>query len=163
MLEFLLFYCYFIISLKNVTNITFFYTLSFTCFIISIIQIDDQIRQGAEMHLRNAEESQFAPFLIALCEEFAIEDREMQGRRLAGLYLKNMVSAQDINIKASKKKRWAECDAETKNQARTAFLQALASPQSVIAHTAAQVVAAVLVVVAEVVVAAGVVAAVVLM
>lgn len=138
----MLFYCYFIISLKNVTNITFFYTLSFTCFIISIIQIDDQIRQGAEMHLRNAEESQFAPFLIALCEEFAIEDREMQGRRLAGLYLKNMVSAQDINIKASKKKRWAECDAETKNQARTAFLQALASPQSVIAHTAAQVVAA---------------------
>jgi importin subunit beta-1 len=103
---------------------------------------DESTRNAAEAHLKSAEEGQFAQFLMALCTEFALEDRDMHGRTLAGLYLKNMVSARDEGIRAAKEARWKECDVNTKSQARAAFMQALVSPQPTIAHTAAQVVAA---------------------
>lgn len=34
------------------------------------------------------------PFLLALCAELATEGKELSNRQLAGLFIKNMISAQ---------------------------------------------------------------------
>lgn len=100
------------------------------------------IRNNAEAQLTLAVEQQYDQFLLALCVEFATEGKQETSRQLAGLYLKNLIVAQDEAIQETKSQRWLACDRTIKDQIRTGFLQALLSPVQTASHTAAQVVAA---------------------
>jgi importin subunit beta-1 len=102
----------------------------------------DEVRAAAESQLTVALEQQYAGFMMALCGELATEGTPDGNRQLAGLYLKNLITAHDVNILEGKTRKWFECDEATKSQLRAGFLQALLSPVRVVSHTAAQVVAA---------------------
>ena len=102
---------------------------------------DDLIRRAAEAHLVQAEETQYGPFLIALCTELASEDRPLNVRQMAGLHIKNLISAKNPAVVLQKEQRWKECDGATKDGARGAFLQALVSPHREVARVAAQIIA----------------------
>eukprot|EP00605_Chrysophyceae_sp_TOSAG23-4_P000884 GSChrysophyteH1.ASY1.ANO1.975.1 assembled CDS len=103
---------------------------------------DHDIRTAAMQKLETAESGQYVNFMVALCTEFASEDKPMEGRQLSGLYLKNMISAQDEAILEMKLSRWQSCDPATKEGARQAWLTALMSPVKAVCHTSAQVLAA---------------------
>jgi importin subunit beta-1 len=100
------------------------------------------IRNQAEAQLNEAVEKQYGPFLIALCTELATEGKPDASRQLAGLYLKNIISAQDETLQEQKKEKWVACDNGLKTQIRASFLHALQSPITVVCHTAAQVTSA---------------------
>ena len=57
--------------------------------------IDPNIRASSIQKLEEAENSQYAGFIVHLCTEFAQEDKPAEGRQLCGLYLKNMISSND--------------------------------------------------------------------
>lgn len=103
---------------------------------------DNNIRGQAEAFLSQAIDSQYGPFLHALCTEFATEGRPEDSRQLAGLYIKNLIAAQDATIYAHKVEKWSTCDTSIKSQVKTGFLQALLSPVRSVSRTAAQVIGA---------------------
>lgn len=78
----------------------------------------------------------------ALCQEFANDSRPTDSRQLAGLYMKNMITAKDEALKEEKTQMWSACPPMDKQQIRMYFLQALQSPIERVRHTAAQVLAA---------------------
>jgi len=100
------------------------------------------IRNPAEQQLNHAAENEYDQFALALCIEFATEGKPETSRQLAGLYLKNLIVAQDETIQQGKTEKWLKCDRMIKDQIRAGFLQAILSPIQVASHTAAQVVAA---------------------
>eukprot|EP01041_Mallomonas_annulata_P000250 gene250-463_t len=119
------------------------------------------IRNAAEQQLNHATEQEYVrlsytdykvillvifflkdQFVLALCVEFASEGKPDTSRQLAGLYLKNLIVAQDEAIQESKTAKWLNCDPVVKDQTRAGFLQAILSPVHVASHTAAQVIAA---------------------
>jgi importin subunit beta-1 len=101
-----------------------------------------EVRSEAEKHLNQAIEAQYGPFLLALVAELATEGKPNDTRQLAGLYIKNLITAQDANLLEQKVNKWLECDNGTKDQIRMGFLQALLSPVDVVSHTTAQILAA---------------------
>lgn len=103
---------------------------------------DQAIRTAAEAQLTLAVEQQYGPFLLALCSELATEGKHEANRQLAGLYMKNLITAQDVQIMAAKANKWMECDPAIKEQVKAGLLQALLCPLKTVSHTAAQVVAA---------------------
>lgn len=100
------------------------------------------VRNPAEQQLNHAAENEYGQFALALCIEFATEGKSETSRQLAGLYLKNLIVAQDEAIQQGKTDKWVNCDNMVKDQIRAGFLQALLSPVQVASHTAAQVIAA---------------------
>ena len=80
--------------------------------------------------------------MLALCAELATEGKPNETRQLAGLYIKNLISAQDASIREQKINKWLQCPEDIKAQIRTGFLQALMSPVDVVSHTTAQILAA---------------------
>lgn len=103
---------------------------------------DRAIRSQAEEYLEGALANQYGPFLTALVGELVNEQNPPGNRQLAGLYLKNVITAQDDAIQEQKEARWAACDAESKENIRNGLLQALISPVKEASHTSAQVIAA---------------------
>eukprot|EP00428_Durinskia_dybowskii_P064152 CAMPEP_0170368380 /NCGR_PEP_ID=MMETSP0117_2-20130122/7427_1 /TAXON_ID=400756 /ORGANISM="Durinskia baltica, Strain CSIRO CS-38" /LENGTH=852 /DNA_ID=CAMNT_0010623045 /DNA_START=84 /DNA_END=2642 /DNA_ORIENTATION=+ len=101
-----------------------------------------EIRSQAEAYLNQAIEAQYGQFLLALCAELATEGKQVGSRQLAGLYIKNLITASDEAILENKINKWLQCDSATKDQIRAGFLQAVQSPVQVVSHTAAQVLAA---------------------
>jgi importin subunit beta-1 len=101
---------------------------------------DTVTRQQAEALLQQATESQYGPFLQALCMEFVSEDKPEANRQMAGLYMKNLIVANDSTIKANKLAKWNAC--AEKETIKTLFLQGLHSVSSVVRDTAAQILAA---------------------
>lgn len=101
-----------------------------------------EVRQQAEAYLNQATEAQYGQFLLALCIELATEGKADSNRQLAGLYIKNLITAQDEALLQAKIDKWLACDAATKEQIRAGFLEVLKSPVVVVRHTAAQILAA---------------------
>ncbi len=101
---------------------------------------DAGTRQQAEALLQQATETQYGPFLQALCMEFVSEDKPEANRQMAGLYMKNLIVANDSTIKASKLEKWNTC--AEKETIKTLFLQGLHSASGVVRDTAAQILAA---------------------
>jgi hypothetical protein len=73
---------------------------------------------------------------------FGTEGGNVNSRQLAGIYLKNLISAQDPTILEQKIDKWRSCDEANKTEIRNWFLVALASPEPVVGHTAAQIIGA---------------------
>eukprot|EP00600_Ochromonadales_sp_CCMP1393_P003552 CAMPEP_0174993058 /NCGR_PEP_ID=MMETSP0004_2-20121128/22863_1 /TAXON_ID=420556 /ORGANISM="Ochromonas sp., Strain CCMP1393" /LENGTH=851 /DNA_ID=CAMNT_0016247129 /DNA_START=21 /DNA_END=2576 /DNA_ORIENTATION=+ len=101
-----------------------------------------EIRSQAETYLNQAVESQYGNFLLALCVELATEGKPDSSRQLAGLYIKNLITASDEQILEKKTNQWLGCESGVKEQIRSGFLEAIKSPVTVVCHTAAQVLAA---------------------
>lgn len=101
---------------------------------------DASTRQQAEALLQQATETQYGPFLQALCIEFVSEDKPEANRQMAGLYMKNLIVANDSSIKANKLEKWQAC--AEKEIVKSLFLQGLHSASSVVRDTAAQILAA---------------------
>eukprot|EP01039_Chlorochromonas_danica_P011194 gene11194-12482_t len=101
-----------------------------------------EIRQQAEAFLNQAIEARYGDFLLALATEVASEDKEASNRQLAGLYIKNIISAQDSTIQEAKIAKWLLCPPQFKEGIRNELLKAVQSPVQVVSHTAAQAVAA---------------------
>ncbi len=82
--------------------------------------------------------------LLHLSFELANETKQEGGRQLAGLYLKNTITAKDPATKDFKRQRWlSNVDAAIKVQIKTVVLQALQSINHRAGSTAAQVVGAI--------------------
>ena len=102
---------------------------------------DAGTRTQAESFLEGASnnQAQYGQFIGALCNEFITEGKPDNSRQMAGLYLKNMISAQSnaiLNIKLEKWENWVSND--IKQYIKNSIITALNSPTSVIRRTAAQ-------------------------
>jgi importin subunit beta-1 len=104
--------------------------------------VDPIVRNQAEQHLNGALDAQYGPFILALCAEFATEGNAPQIRQLAGLYLKNVIHADDASILEQKMAKWKQCETGTKEQIKAGFVQALTSQDVTVRHTCAQIIAA---------------------
>lgn len=109
--------------------------------LINASSADATTRSHAELFLDQAsnDQSRYGAFIGALCTEFSTEGKPETSRQMAGLYLKNMITAkssQILNEKLQKWENWVPTDIKLfiKNQ----FITALNSPTSVIRRTAAQ-------------------------
>mmetsp|Transcript_4249 Transcript_4249/g.12538 ORF Transcript_4249/g.12538 Transcript_4249/m.12538 type:complete len:859 (-) Transcript_4249:475-3051(-) len=100
------------------------------------------IRNAAEQQLNQWELQSLPQFMVALAEELAREGHNDNSRQLAGLHLKNLLSARDADAAAEKKRRWyTVIDASSRSQIKVFSLNALHSSASQAAHAGAQVVA----------------------
>mmetsp|Transcript_33774 Transcript_33774/g.114655 ORF Transcript_33774/g.114655 Transcript_33774/m.114655 type:complete len:853 (-) Transcript_33774:652-3210(-) len=103
---------------------------------------DLNVRNLAEQQLAHWEAQSLPQFMIGLANELAGEGHNESSRQLAGLHLKNLLSARDANTAAEKKRRWyTVVDVNSRLQIKAACLNALKSPALGAAHTGAQVVA----------------------
>lgn len=84
-----------------------------------------------------------AAYVLALSQEIANENADVNIRVAAGLALKNTLSAREQAKKDAQAQRWTMLDAPTKGQMKSALLMALASPQIRSGSVAAQVIASV--------------------
>lgn len=89
---------------------------------------DPSARKAAEQQLAGWEAAGAAPFLGQLVVHLADEGRPPDTRRLAGLLLKNAVSAEGEGQRAEKAARWRGLDAPTQAAVRAALLATLSSP-----------------------------------
>ena len=105
---------------------------------------DIDVRSQSEAYLNHAVETQYGPFLLALVFELATEGKPVSNRQLAGIFMKNLISAQDDDILEEKQAKWLMCENvdNIKDNIRAGFLQAIKSPLHIVSHTAAQVLAA---------------------
>jgi len=103
---------------------------------------DVAIRNAAEQQLNQWEIQSLPQFMVALANELSGEDRSENSRQLAGLHLKNLLSARDPLMSIEKKKRWyTAVDTNSRNEIKTASLTVLRSPKPQAAHAGALVVA----------------------
>lgn len=102
---------------------------------------DDATRNQAEQLLKQAEETQFFPFVAQLSVELANEQLPPTHRQLAGLQLKNMLKAESADLQLMKSQRWnAGVDPaamQCKEQIRAQLLQSLCSVEREVRRAAA--------------------------
>jgi len=99
---------------------------------------DPQVRAQAEQFLRQAEESNFPQFVLALVQELAAEGRDANVRQLAGLHVKNLIAAKADHFREEKAQRWRAIDASARSAIKSQLIGVLASNETVARHTAAQ-------------------------
>lgn len=100
---------------------------------------DPQIRNAAEAALISAEQTNLAQFFLALSTELSTEGRDPNIRQLAGLHLKNLLSAKDEILREQKVTRYKTAvDVNTRVSLKTLVLGTLRSPETAARHTAAQ-------------------------
>lgn len=104
---------------------------------------DHATRTQAEEMMEQAANAQPGPFMVALAGELAKDGGDIVCRQQAGLYLKNLMHAEDDVLQDEKTERWLKVDEAAKNQVRTTLLQCLLSPERVVRHTGAQVIGSV--------------------
>jgi len=105
---------------------------------------DAATRTAAEGMLAQAAETQAGPFMAALAGELGNEARTPASRQQAGLYLKNLLRAEDDALAEEKSQRWIDkVDEASKVAVRNGLLQTLLSAEAVARHTSAQVIGAV--------------------
>ena len=111
--------------------------------ILATAQSDDKAtREHAEATLLQYEQHSYGPFARALAQALSDESREHANvRQLAGLHLKNMLTARDADLNAARVRTWLSLDAPARAQIKAAVMAALGSPAPQAAAAAAQVVA----------------------
>jgi len=102
---------------------------------------DAAIRQHAETTIEQAKQSNLPMFLVTLAGELANEEKPPEGRRLAGLIIKNALDSKMAATQTELSAAWVAMDPSAKAQVKLAVTSALGSPAAPARHTAAQVVA----------------------
>lgn len=103
---------------------------------------DATARAAALQSLQMWEESYYPDFLAALAVDLGTEGKDPNGRRLAGLHLKNMVYSDSRAARSAKEQRWSELAPEVKNGVRAHMWAALVSAEKEARRSAAQAIAA---------------------
>ncbi|KAK9470024.1 armadillo-type protein [Dipodascopsis tothii] len=109
----------------------------------AILSPDQKLRQEAEAYLANAAKEHFVPYLGLLSGALANQQQKTEVRVLAGIALKNELSAKDAITKLRYTERWVAVDVEAKKQIKETALQALISADTQVANAAAQLVSAI--------------------
>lgn len=113
-----------------------------TQILLSAQSADQNIRRDAERVLKEAEQSNFAAYLVRLVDQLAGDGHDPESRRLAGLIVKNAVDARDPTVRAQMADRWIQTvDGNSKAHIRGALLQALSATTPQPRRAAAQVIA----------------------
>ncbi|XP_033508776.1 importin subunit beta-1-like [Nicotiana tomentosiformis] len=112
-----------------------------TQFLLNAQSVDSAVRKHAEETLKQFQEQNLPGFLLSLSGELASDDKPVDGRKLAGLVLKNALDAKEQHRKFELVQGWLALDAAVKNQIKTCLLQTLSSPVSDAHSTASQVIA----------------------
>lgn len=99
---------------------------------------DTAVRTAAEEQLKALEQQNAAQFLGLLCQELADPAKPPDSRRLAGLMLKNALSAKDDVRNKELQQRWLTVDPGMKQTMRGMVLSTLAADAHEARHTAAQ-------------------------
>lgn len=99
---------------------------------------DPNIRSAAEAALRTAEEQNLPQFMMALAQELAGEGKDANGRQLAGLHFKNLLSAKDSSMREAKTSKWKALDGQVRGPIKAVLIGALHSQEKQARHTAAQ-------------------------
>lgn len=113
-----------------------------TQILLSAQSADQAVRQEAERVLKEAEQTNFAAYLVRLVDQLAGDTHDPESRRLAGLIVKNAIDARDPNVRTQMAERWIQTvDESSKAHIRVSLLQALAAAQPEPRRAAAQVIA----------------------
>lgn len=112
-----------------------------TQILLSAQSADQTVRREAERVLKEAEESNFAQYLVRLVDQLAGDGNDPESRRLAGLIVKNAIDARDPAVRTHLVDRWIHSvDEPSKAHVRTALFQALAAQAPEPRRAAAQVI-----------------------
>jgi len=102
---------------------------------------DPALRLQAEKVLADADKANPALFLQLLCAELSSEEKPAFSRRLAGLIMKNALSAKDEQRKLQLVQKWLNLDQSIKLQIKEGVLKTLASPEVQARQASAQLIA----------------------
>jgi importin subunit beta-1 len=92
----------------------------------------------AENALTEYQNRNFPEFVNALALELATEGKDVRARQLAGLYLKNLLSAQSDAIQSQKHEAWKLLADEARQGVKDSLLKAMRSPEVGARQAAAQ-------------------------
>mmetsp|Transcript_2708 Transcript_2708/g.8506 ORF Transcript_2708/g.8506 Transcript_2708/m.8506 type:complete len:866 (-) Transcript_2708:480-3077(-) len=100
-------------------------------------------RNAAEARLKEWEASALPQFMLALAQELSSEEsgRDEASRQLAGLHLKNLLTAREASRAVEKKSRWLAMEVGARAQIKKLCLDALRSSRKLAASAGSQVVA----------------------
>jgi len=99
------------------------------------------VRQQAEKFLSDADKQNPALFLQMLCQELATEERPAITRRLAGLIIKNALTAKEEGRKQQLHQKWLSLEQNVRQQIKTAVTKTLMSPSADARKAASSVIA----------------------
>lgn len=91
----------------------------------------------AEKQLEDYGNQDYAGLALGLATELASEGKDIMGRQLAGVYLKNMLNAKDPALQAEKHAKWKATNATLRNPVKEQILIALRSANANIARSSA--------------------------
>ena len=109
----------------------------------AILSPDPSKRAEAEAQLNDAATNHFSDYLQLLIGVLASNDAKTEVRMLASIALKNQLTLKDQRTREAQHARWLLLEPQVKNPIKEAALNALLSPDSRVAGSAAQLVAAV--------------------
>lgn len=109
----------------------------------AILGTDPNARAEAEAQLADAARDHFVPYLGMLTEALGNTNNRVEVRMLAGIALKNEITAKDVQTKLVKAQRWTSLETGAKSQIKQTALEALTTPNERVAAAAAQLVAAI--------------------
>lgn len=101
---------------------------------------DPNARSTAENFFREADAHNPALFLSLLSAELANEEKPVEARKLAGVILKNALTAKDEQRRHQLEEKWIGMDTQAKEKIKETLLKTLSSPVVEAHQTAAQVV-----------------------
>jgi importin subunit beta-1 len=115
---------------------------SITEILVSSLGADATARNHAQQWLADAEKSNPSLLLQMLIVELHANDRPADLRRMAGLYIKNMISGKSEATRLESEQRWLQgVDPNIRNQVKLGVLATLPAPERAARATAAQVIA----------------------
>lgn len=109
----------------------------------AILGQDPQVRGAAEAQLKQAAKDHFVPYLQMLTEALGSQQQRTEVRVLAGIALKNELTAKDLRLKMQVAERWVNIEAAAKAQIKATAVETLKSSDDRVANAAAQLIAAI--------------------
>eukprot|EP01118_Nematostelium_gracile_P005236 TRINITY_DN1640_c0_g1_i1.p1 TRINITY_DN1640_c0_g1~~TRINITY_DN1640_c0_g1_i1.p1 ORF type:complete len:873 (-),score=271.61 TRINITY_DN1640_c0_g1_i1:208-2763(-) len=115
---------------------------SVTEVLVNSMSADAAARNHSQQWLSEAEKSNPSLLLQLLVVELHSNERPPEVRRMAGLYIKNMISGKSESTRNENEQKWLQgVDPNIRNQVKLGVLATLPSPERAARATAAQVVA----------------------
>jgi importin subunit beta-1 len=109
----------------------------------ALLGTDPNKRTEAELQLSEAANSHFDKYLLLLIEALTNEEAKVEVRILAGLGLKNQLTAKDQKTKTQQQEHWLSLDDETRSKIKLSALLALLTSEPRVGGSAAQLVASI--------------------
>lgn len=109
-------------------------------FLVNASSEDPNVRQPAELQLRNLEQQNWALYLNSLCNVLANQQVQPLPRRLAGLLLKNAIVSKDEQKQFELAQKWLLLEVVMRQNIQQLILRTLHDPMKDVRSTAALVI-----------------------